>query len=147
MQKCVVVTNNPALNRIIPAGRFVDGSSLDVLLNVRDAVHLGSHLLTHPLCGNLRPCQQPFRSVLIQENLKAPVHLESLSMIEDAVLLYQSSQDRLPLPRMLPEALREDYAFVDFELMKESLDRYGLLSRDAVFSRVSPCDPPPGILM
>jgi hypothetical protein len=134
VQKCVVVTNNPALYRIISAGRLIDGSSLDVLIDVRDAIHLGSRMLTHPLCGNLRPCQQPFRSVLIQNNPEALVHLESLSMIEEAVLLYRSYQNRLLLPCMLSETLCEDYAFVDFELMRESLDRYGLLSRNGALS-------------
>ncbi|MDR1875856.1 MAG: GrdX family protein [Synergistaceae bacterium] len=131
MQKRVMMTNNSALCRIVPAGRLVKGSSLDVLTAVRDAVHLGSLLLTHPLCGNLRPYQQPFRSVLMQENPGALVHLESLSMIEDAVLLYRSCRDRLVFPNMLPEPLRADYAFVDFELMKESLELYGLLPRSA----------------
>jgi hypothetical protein len=133
MQKRVVVTNNADLCRVIPAGRLIDGSSFAVLVAVRDAVHLGSRLLTHPLCGNLRPHQQPFRSVLIQENPGALVHLESLAMIEDAVLIYRNCQDRLILPDMLPESLRKDYAFVDFELMRESLEAYGMLPRSAPY--------------
>ena len=65
----VLVTNNEELSRIVRNGRFVEGSSLDVLVSVRSSVHLGGRLLTHPLCGNLRPYQQPFRSVLIQGEL------------------------------------------------------------------------------
>ena len=59
----VLITNNEELSRIVRNGRFVEGSSLDVLVSVRSSVHLGGRLLTHPLCGNLRPYQQPFRSV------------------------------------------------------------------------------------
>jgi hypothetical protein len=128
----VLVTNNPSLYRVIGSARLVEGSSLDVLIATRDAVHWGSRLLTHPLCGNLRPHQQPFRSVLIKENRGALVDLESLSMIEEAVLLYHNYKDRLLLPENIPEETRKDYAFVDFELMRESLMQYGLLPLSGV---------------
>lgn len=131
MQKRVVVTNNSNLFRSVKSGRLIEGSSLDVLINVRDAVHLGGRLLTHPLCGNLRPYQQPFRSILIEEKPGGLVDLESLSAIEEAVLVYRSCSDRLLLPETLPPATREDYAFVDFELMRESLEQYGLLPKVA----------------
>ena len=129
MQKCVVITNNSALYQTVSSGHFIEGSSLDVLISVRDSVHLGSCLLTHPLCGNLRPYQQPFRSILIQKNPGALVDLQSLTLIEEAVLVYRSCEKRLLLPDNLPAATREDYAFVDFELMKESLQQYGLLPK------------------
>jgi hypothetical protein len=129
----VLITNNLNLKRLVlpffPWTQLVDGSSLDVLIAVRDKVHLGSRLLTHPLYGNLRPHQQPFRSVLVEENPHALVDLESLSMIEEAVLLYRGFQDKLPLPDGLPCEAREDYAFVDAELMKESVERYKFLGR------------------
>jgi hypothetical protein len=54
-------------------------------------------------------------------------------MIESAVAACRA--DRLPLPETLTPSLRADYAFVDFELMRESLDRYGLLPKTAVFKR------------
>ena len=140
MRKSVVlITNNPNLHQAVPAGRLIEGSSLDVLLSVRDAVHMGALLLTHPLCGNLRPYQQPFRSALIEEKPGALVDLESLSMIEEAVLVYRSCEDRLLYPYMLGDATREDYAFVDCELMRESLEQYGVLPKSAglLFKSVS----------
>ncbi|MDR1730805.1 MAG: GrdX family protein [Synergistaceae bacterium] len=141
MQKCVVVTNNPFLYRFVSSGRFIEGSALHVLLDVRDSLHRGGKLLTHPLCGNLRPYQQPYRSVLTEENPARdksgfPIDLESISIIENAVLVYRSCEERLALPALLPETLREDYAFVDFELMRESLERYGQLLKPQKLSSV-----------
>lgn len=134
MRKSVVlITNNPNLFHSLSGGRLIEGSSLDVLFAVRDAVHLGSHLLTHPLCGNLRPYQQPFRSVLIQEFPGGLVDLESLSMIEQAVAVYRSCEDRLLLVESLSDPMRDDYAFVDCELMRESLEQYRLLPRARSF--------------
>jgi hypothetical protein len=133
----VLISNNPGFCGTVSAGRLIEGSSLDVLIAVRDAVHLGASLLTHPLCGNLRPRQQPFRSVLIEENPGALVDLESLSLIDSAVTVYRDS-DRLALPKDLDAAVRRDYAFVDFELMRESLERYGVLPKtvNPVFDKV-----------
>ncbi len=128
----LLITNNKALCQNVRNGHFVDGTSLDVLIAVRDKVHLGSCLLTHPLCGNLRPYQQPFRSVIIQENPGALVDLDSLSFMENAVEVYKSCEERLISPEDLTENSRADYAFLDGELMKDSLELYGLLSHVSV---------------
>ena len=114
---------------------FLGGTPLDVLTAARDEIHLGSELLTHPLYGNLRPDQQPFRSILLRnfnQNGKktgAIFYPESISAIEEAVLLYRSYGSRVLEPERLPDVIRDDYAFVDSELMRESLTQYGLLSR------------------
>ena len=126
----VLLTNNPSLCGAVSVGRFVEGPSLSVLTAARDAVHFGASLLTHPLCGNLRPHQQPFRSVLIEEHPGALVDLESLSLIDSAVAIYRNC-GRLALPEDVDAAVRKDYAFVDFELMRESLEQYGVLPKTA----------------
>ena len=113
-----LITNNMNLYKSVKNGEFINGSSLDVLIHVRSLVHLGSKILTHPLCGNLRPNHQPFRSVIIDEE-KGLVDLDSLSLIEDAVRVYQSC--KVITPEEIDEATLKDYAFIDSELMKESL--------------------------
>lgn len=132
-----LVSNNEELCREVQTGRFVKGSSLDVLIRVRDGVHRGDRLLTHPLCGNLRPYQQPFRSVLIEEHPGELVDLDSLSLIEEAVAVYKACEDRLLLPENLTEETRADYAFIDAELMRESLEQYGQLRRGAMLRPAS----------
>jgi hypothetical protein len=74
---------------------------------------------------------------LIEENPGALVDLESLSLIDSAVTVYRGCV-RLPLPEDLDAAVCRDYAFVDFELMRESLERYGVLPKTAspVFDKV-----------
>ena len=137
MMETTLVTNNEGLCRNVREGRFVGGSSLGVLVVVRDLVHRGSRLLTHPLCGNLRPYQQPFRSVLIEERPGALVDLESLSLIEEAVAVYKACEGRLLVPGELDDETRADYAFIDAELMRESLEQYGQLSREATLRPAS----------
>ena len=143
MREIVLVTNNPCFQQSVDSSRlmFLCGTCLDVLTAARDEIHLGCELLTHPLYGNLRPNQQPFRSVLLRKpalkenfekggkNSAAAFYIESISMIEEAVLVYRSYGSRQLTPECLPKAARNDYAFVDSELMRESLTQYGLLSR------------------
>ena len=133
----MLITNNADLSQQISSCRFIDGSSLEVLVHVRSLVHSGSRLLTHPLCGNLRPNHQPFRSVIVDE-YTGSADLESLTMIEEAVRIYQSC--KILLPYELDEPVRKDYAYIDSELMRESLERYGLAK--------TPClNPAPLLLM
>ena len=124
-----LITNNSDLFSNIKNAELIDGSSLDVLIRVRSLVHLGSKIITHPLCGNLRPNHQPFRSVLI-DSLKGPAEMESLSIIEEAVHVYESC--KLITPNELDEDTRADYAYIDSELMRESLEQYGLISHQSL---------------
>ena len=122
-----LITNNTDFFHKVKAVELINGSSLDVLINVRSLVHFGSEILTHPLCGNLRPNHQPFRSVIIDEK-NGLVDLESLSLIEEAVHVYQSC--KLIYPNEIEELTRKDYAYIDFELMRESLIHYSLLKEE-----------------
>ena len=124
-----LITNNTDLSVHVTSCRLIDGSSLDVLLHVRSLVHSGSIILTHPLCGNLRPNHQPYRSILADIRTGA-ADLESLTLIEEAVRIYQSCK-ALP-PSELDEAVRKDYAYVDAELMRESLIHYGLITKEGL---------------
>ena len=134
MMSCsyVLFTNNPVIkNEILNDSLslvFICGTSLDVLKGARDSVHLGAKLLTHPLYGNLRPHRQPYRTILaVKENAAQSCDFESLSLMERAIEVYESYHDSLVVPENLPELLRDDYAFVDFELMRESFSRYRLI--------------------
>ncbi len=119
-----LITNNPELHHDVKNSELIEGSALDVLIHVRSLVHLGSHLLTHPLCGNLRPNHQPFRSILIDEK-NGLADLDSLSLIEEAVRIYQSCM--IITPEELDSSTRNDYAYIDSELMRESLGQYGMM--------------------
>lgn len=52
--------------------------------------------------------------------------------MENAVEVYKSCEERLISPEDLTENSRADYAFLDGELMKDSLELYGLLSHVSV---------------
>jgi len=129
----LLVTNNPLLKSNIPCAEFVEGDSLNVLIRARDLVHSGWKLLSHPLYGNLRPHQHPYRSVLLEyareEKTQVP-DMQSLDYMENALAVYSAEKSRIPSDGDMPEDVRTDFAFLDAELMKESLSRYGLWPRE-----------------
>lgn len=104
-------------------------SSLQVLLAARDKIHNGWRLLHHPLYGNYRPYQQPYRSLLLEKkdvanaSAHTPADVTSLHFIEEALLIYSST--KVLLPDEAPEVLRADCAQIDFELMRTVFEQVG----------------------
>ena len=124
-----------------------EGSALLVLLAARDLIHAGWRLLHHPLDGNYRPYQQPYRSALLRRGLPASgedgaaggdysnsvhdssfqrivVDPESLHFIEEALEVFRSS--RILTPDMASSVFLKDCAVLDFELMRLPLQQAGL---------------------
>ncbi len=124
----LLITNNPFLSKNISCSYPVEGTSLDVLRAARDHVHVGWAVLSSPLYGNLRPHQHPYRSILIEkpENQSRAVDLLSLELLENALLIYTSQEFCILSPENMAEEVREDFACIDAELMKETLERYRL---------------------
>lgn len=63
-----LITNNPFFSSRSPAGldlRFLDDDARAVLICARDLAHKGWRLVNHPLYGNFRPHQQPYRSIVL----------------------------------------------------------------------------------
>ena len=125
------------------------GSALHILEAARDLIHAGWRILHHPLYGNYRPHQQPYRSVLLEygpptsfaggqgdlpRDAKRDVSdgsvqriiadPESLHYIEEALGVFRSSP--ILTPDMAPDFLLKDCAVLDFELMRLPLQQAGL---------------------
>lgn len=139
-----IISNNPLF---LPVGeqcaqKFIaKESSHQVLLKARDMIHLGWEMLHHPLYGNFRPYQQPYRTVLLQgkrlatfsENKSSQTSriepdLMSLHLIEQALLVYNNS--RVIVPDETPELMRLDCAKLDLALLETTLSQAGLTVPD-----------------
>ncbi len=128
----MLVTNNPLLNEQIYSCDFVEGNSLDVLIRSRNLIHKGWVLLTHPLYGNLRPHQHPYRSILMERVSESSATVDPLSVeyIENAIAIYSAQSSRILSVEGMPEDVRQDFSFIDADLMKESLSRYRMFIRE-----------------
>ncbi len=106
---------------------------MSVLTAARELIHSGWRLLGHPLYGNYRPHQQPYRTLLLKfdpagrqtrDGIERLVPDEySLHLIEEAINVYQSVPGLSP--DQAPPAFLKDCALLDYELMRLPLEQAG----------------------
>lgn len=96
--------------------RFVEGGHGDVLRAVRDLVHTGHKLLTHPLAGSVKPNETPFRSVALTDEAGA-LDLESLQIIENALVTFRKFPPRAGRGMEASDSMKEDFAEIDLRLI------------------------------
>lgn len=101
---------------------FVEGKYEEVLLAVRDRIHKGHRLLTHPLSGSVKPGQTPYKSILISKEA-TELHLESLQIIEDSIRVYSTqTKNQAGYREEIQTAAAEDFREVDARLFAGALE-------------------------
>lgn len=98
---------------------FIDGQYIDVLKAIRDMVHKGSRLLTHPLMGSVKPNETPYRSIIISDG--TVLDMDSLTIIESSIATTEKFQRDNKPPRWT-QAVLDDFSFVDLRLFESALD-------------------------
>ena len=82
----IVITNNPMVVDKLQGQKieFLDTDCLGVFTAVRDRIHLGHRLLTHPLAGSVKPGETPYKTVIITGE-KGVLDENSLFLIEKSI--------------------------------------------------------------
>lgn len=117
----ILYSNNPKVAETLTGFEHIKCDSYeDVLLQVRDAIHNGQHLLTHPLAGSVKPGESPYRSVALTKQT-GELDMRSLEIIESAI-------DRLRVltehreERNYPQKTLEDFELIDYNLLLTGLE-------------------------
>ena len=115
----LVITNNPKVKKTLEernlcAVEYLDVSLQELLIAVRNRIHLGCKLLTHPLSGSIKPNETCCKSIGLSEKNEKSVDYRSLELIEQAIYVCQKFPARFPV---LTERLREDFQLVDLTLI------------------------------
>lgn len=116
----MIITNNPLVPQKLNdeyTVAYMDISYEDVLREVRDRIHEGHRLLSHPLSGSVKPNETPYKSVMITGR-KGAVDAESLTIIENAVqacrkFVFKSDKYK-------PEVY-EDFQLIDWTLLESAV--------------------------
>ena len=123
MKSVVIVTNNPLVVSKLSDRfdvSFQEQGYLELLERVRDLVHKGAVLLTHPQAGSIKPGETPYRSVMVRmPETEAPVDAESLSLIESAITTTRKFPVRT---REFRPGSLEDFQLVDYSLMSSAVE-------------------------
>ena len=119
--KKLIVTNNPMVRERYSHQydlKYEETSFVGVLKQVRDLVHRGYRLLTHPLSGSIKPNETPYKSVLLEEST-GKIDEFSVRVIEEAVLTCDKfSQKKYPYKK----DVTRDFQFVDLTLFESGLE-------------------------
>lgn len=119
----LIVTNNPLVREKVSEKykiEFVEGDILNVMEALRDMIHKGCILLTHPLSGSIKPGQTPYKSVMIEVK-DGIVDTDSLLMIEDAILNCKKFVKRADEFR---EGTDYDKRFIDYTLIMSGIESF-----------------------
>lgn len=98
---------------------FSEGLYMDVLYSVRDKVHEGCKLLTHPLSGSIKPNQTPYKSVLLQE-YHGGLDFCSLDLIENSITSAEKFLTMKNLPKWNEKTL-SDFKTIELSLMEGAI--------------------------
>jgi len=94
-----------------------------VLLKARDKVHQGYELLSHPQCGNMKPNQTPYKSlVLARSSLGEQNDFASITLIEQALEAHEKFQNMRRTPAW-PDHILCDFRTIDVSLMQSVFSR------------------------
>lgn len=121
----MILTNNPlVLEKLKDTHNVIykDISYEELLKEVRDRIHEGHLLLSHPLSGSVKPNETPYKSVMISER-KGEMDPRSLSLIENALQACRKFEDK--------SGRYEAKVYEDFQLIDWTLLESGLASADA----------------
>jgi hypothetical protein len=113
----LIVSNNPMVEAAFgDSCVFIDGRALDVLIYVRDMLHKGHKLLSHPLAGSVKPYESPIRSVCVSKD-KGAYDMQSILLMENAIDRYKTLSQRNFI-----ENHNEDFQLIDLSLIQSAVE-------------------------
>lgn len=125
--KNLLVTNNEAVNEKFKDKMEVifleNNKYIDVLEFVRDKIHEGHKLLTHPLSGSIKPNETPYKSIMISKEI-GELDTEGLVIIEDSIQSANKFTSIKPTPDW-KERVLDDFRVIDLSLMENVIEKLG----------------------
>ncbi|MCR1933373.1 GrdX family protein [Clostridium tepidum] len=121
--KVIMITNNNLISEKFNEKyriEFISSTVNEVFKTVRDYIHKGHELLTHPLMSSVKPNETPYRTVVISEKCKEMVDIQSLNYIEESIQSLEKFQKSCGTPTW-NENILEDFRLIDYDLIYNAL--------------------------
>lgn len=123
----IIVTNNAYVYDKYNDSREMiykeDFSYLEILEFIRDKIHDGHELLTHPLSGSIKPNETPYKTIMISKN-KGELDEDGLRILEDSILTVKKFMSDKPTPDWVERVL-DDFRVIDLSLIENMIDKLG----------------------
>lgn len=123
----IIVTNNIYVYEKYKDSREMifkeDFTYLQILELIRDKIHDGHKLLTHPLSGSIKPNETPYKTIMISKN-KGKLDQEGLIILEESIVLVNNFISDKPTPNWVERVL-DDFRVIDLSLIENVIDKLG----------------------
>ena len=119
-----IVTNNPMSKEKFQNSYkviYIDGPAMDVLKRVRDFIHIGHRILTHPLMGSVKPNETPYRTVCISKEKLEGLDFQSLEIIENSIITTEKFLKDFRTPSW-SEKILLDFQLIDSDLIDHAIN-------------------------
>ena len=116
----IVITNNPmVLDKLKDTRNIIyrEISYEEILREVRDRIHEGHTLLSHPLSGSVKPNETPYKSIMISER-RGEVDEGSVKLIENAI---QACRKFIFKSDLYEEPVYDDFQLIDWTLLESGM--------------------------
>lgn len=126
MKKILVTNNKLVYDKFkdnIDIEYLEDNKYLEVLDFVRNKIHKGHKLLTHPLSGSVKPNETPYKSIIISKQIE-DLDAEGLAIIEESILTAKKFMDNKKTPNWTERVL-DDFRVIDLSLMENVIEKLG----------------------
>ncbi len=120
--KFMIITNNKEVAqkyRILYTVQYMDCSYREVLIAVRDYIHEGHRLLTHPLSGSVKPNETPYKSILISDESES-LDMDSLDIIEKSM---EAAAKFTYSERIIEQEILDDFRCIDTSLVDNVINK------------------------
>lgn len=123
----IIVTNNEYVANkfkdIFNVKYFENKDYMEILMYVRDKIHNGHELLTHPLSGSIKPNETPYKSIIIS-GTAGNLDESGLSIVEESILTARKFMNDKGTPNWT-ESILDDFRVIDLSLMENVIEKLG----------------------
>ena len=123
----IIITNNKYVEEkfktILDVEYYEDKDYMSILEYVRDKIHSGHELLTHPLSGSIKPNETPYKSIIISGEVNG-LDESGLKIIEESILTARKFIKDRTTPKWTKSIL-DDFRVIDLSLMENVIDKLG----------------------
>lgn len=123
IEPCIILTNNPLSKKTFEDRfevQYKETEVLDIMCMVRNRIHEGHRLLTHPLMSSVKPNETPYRTIAISKE-KGKLDFDSLTIIEDSINTTKKFLNMAKTPQWT-QSILEDFELIDMDLIKNALN-------------------------
>lgn len=123
----ILITNNPYVyekyNKSMDLIYKKDFNYIEILEFVRDKIHEGHELLTHPLSGSVKPNETPYKTIMISKR-KGKLDESGLLVLEESIVTARKFMTDKATPQWTNSVL-DDFMVIDLSLIENVVDKLG----------------------